>query len=180
MTAVDTVDDTASRSPTVLRLFETHHLRLYQLARRLTGSPTDAEDVVQDTFLGLARGRRPVPSEASEAEAWLVRILINVCRDRWRVQSGRRRLEALHGPADWTPAAINPEAALIAQTAIWKALQVLDPRRRAVVVLHELEGLDAARIARLLGVSQVTVRWHLARGRRELTHALARQEAGTR
>jgi len=48
----------------------------------------------------------------------------------------------------------------------------LPPRRRAVVVLYELEGLATSAIASLLGVTAVTVRWHLAMGRRELTRVL--------
>ena len=45
-------------------------------------------------------------------------------------------------------------------------------RRRAVVVLHELEGAPPARIARLLGLRPATVRWHLSVGRKELARLL--------
>jgi DNA-directed RNA polymerase specialized sigma24 family protein len=52
------------------------------------------------------------------------------------------------------------------------ALQRLAPRRRAIVVLYELEGSAVADIARLLGVTAVTVRWHLSVARREMARAL--------
>ena len=55
---------------------------------------------------------------------------------------------------------------------MWRALDTLAPRRRAVVVLHELDGLAVAAIASLLGISAITVRWHLAIGRRDLTRVL--------
>jgi RNA polymerase sigma-70 factor, ECF subfamily len=55
---------------------------------------------------------------------------------------------------------------------VWRALDVLPPRRRAVVVMHELEELPVSNIASLLGISAITVRWHLSRGRRDLTRAL--------
>ena len=55
---------------------------------------------------------------------------------------------------------------------MWKALDVLSPRRRMVVVMHELEDLDISSIASLLGISSITVRWHLSRGRRELARAI--------
>jgi RNA polymerase sigma-70 factor (ECF subfamily) len=164
----------------LLNLFETHHRRLYVLARRLTRSPNDAEDVVQDTFLRVARSSASLPYESSEAEAWLVRILVNVCRDRWRVQTGRRRLETHFDTPNWTPVPGDPEAALIAQTTIWAALEQLVPRRRAVIVLHELEGLDVPQIARLLRISPVTIRWHLSRGRRELAAAIESGQGGRR
>ena len=164
----------------LLNLFETHHRRLYILARRMTRSQSDAEDVVQDTFLRVAKSSTSVPYESSEAEAWLVRILVNVCRDRWRVQAGRKRLETRFDTPNWTPAAGDPEAALIAQTTIWAALEQLVPRRRAVIVLHELEGLDVPQIANLLRISPVTIRWHLSRGRRELAAAIESLQGGTR
>lgn len=164
----------------LLGLFESHHRRLYVLARRLTASPNEAEDVVQDTFLRVARSSTPVPQTSSEAEAWLVRILVNVCRDQWRVRAARRRLEMRYDTQNWTPAAGDAEAALIAQTTVWGALGQLAPRRRAVIVLHELEGLDFPQIARLLRISPVTVRWHVARGRQELARAINRQEGAAR
>ena len=48
----------------------------------------------------------------------------------------------------------------------------LSPRRRAVVVLHELEGRPSREVARLLGIAEVTVRWHLLAARRELARVL--------
>ena len=52
------------------------------------------------------------------------------------------------------------------------ALNRLPPRRRAILVLYELEGAAIPAIARLLGVSAVTVRWHLSIGRREMARVL--------
>jgi len=56
-------------------------------------------------------------------------------------------------------------------------MATLAPRRRAIVILYELEGTAIGDIASLLGVSPVTVRWHLSRGRRELARAV-RGETG--
>jgi len=58
---------------------------------------------------------------------------------------------------------------------VWRALDSLPPRRRAVVVMHELEELPISEIASLLGIGAVTVRWHLSTGRRELSRALVPQ-----
>jgi RNA polymerase sigma-70 factor (ECF subfamily) len=60
----------------------------------------------------------------------------------------------------------------VAKITVEDALKRLGARRRAVVVLHELEGEPIARIAALLGIASVTVRWHLARGKRELARVL--------
>jgi DNA-directed RNA polymerase specialized sigma24 family protein len=59
-------------------------------------------------------------------------------------------------------------------------LDILSPRRRAIVVMHELEGLEISSIASLLGIRAVTVRWHLLVGRRELRRALGSHFGGSR
>jgi DNA-directed RNA polymerase specialized sigma24 family protein len=62
-------------------LFDAHHDRLYRLARRLTASADDALDLVQETFLKAAKSPNAVPVGATNEEAWLVRVLINIRRD---------------------------------------------------------------------------------------------------
>lgn len=161
----------------IAALFDAHYDRLYRLSRRLTSNADDALDLVQDTFLRAA-GASFIPSGPTNEEAWLVRVLVNIRRDDWRRAANRGRHEAkvdlLARPAS------DPEAQTIARTMVWQALDALHPRRRAVLVLHELEGMNAAAIASLLGISAVTVRWHLSRGRRELTHILAPCTGDTR
>ena len=49
---------------------------------------------------------------------------------------------------------------------------MLPPRCRAIIVMYELEGLAIPAIAALLGISAITVRWHLSVGRRDLARAL--------
>jgi len=154
------------------RLFDRHHARLYRLARRMVRTSDEARDVVQDTFLRAARSPRSIPDGPSHEEAWLVRVLVNICRDGWRKESVRRRL-AGSTPAE--PEIVAPESALIARTTVWRALDALPPRRRAVVVLYEIESTPIPVIAGLLGISSVTVRWHLSVGRRELARFLGSQ-----
>src|SRR5689334_23810671 len=71
-------------------LFEQHQSRLYRLARRMTNNADDARDLVQDVFLRAARTVRSIPEGQASEEAWLVRVLVNVCRDGWRKRAGRR------------------------------------------------------------------------------------------
>ena len=154
-------------------LFDSHHDRLYRLARRLSPSADDALDLVQETFLKAARSPTAVPLGATSEEAWLVRVLINIRRDQWRKTAVRKRHDRdLRPPANVRH---EPEAALVARATVWRALDALTPRRRAVVVMHELEGLTVSAIASLLGVSAITVRWHLSMGRRDLIRTLAPQ-----
>jgi RNA polymerase sigma-70 factor (ECF subfamily) len=156
-------------------LFDAHHQRLYRLARRLSRGADEARDLVQDAFLRAARAPGSVPWGTAAEEAWLVRVLVNLCRDRWRQTATRQRLDR---SAPMMPAAPppDPEAALMARSVVWRALETLDPRRRAVLVMHELEGSPVDVIARTLGVTSVTVRWHLSKGRRELAAAIQGEE----
>jgi RNA polymerase sigma-70 factor (ECF subfamily) len=146
-----------------LRLFDVHERRLFRLARRLSSSHDDATDLVQETFVRVLGSRTPPPVAEREQEAWLVTTMVNLARDRSRRHAVRlaARIETRDDSGD-------PEGQYVARIAVQGALGQLDSRRRAVVVLHELEGLPVARIAELLGIAPVTVRWHLARARKEL------------
>jgi RNA polymerase sigma-70 factor (ECF subfamily) len=151
-------------------LFDAHHARLYRLARRLCNSAEDARDLVQDAFLRAARSPESIPHGAPHEEAWLVRVLINLARDRWRKRAVEKRALPLQSTP--TAPASTPESAVVAHATVWRALTTLAPRRRAIVVMYELEGMEIPAIASLLGVAPVTVRWHLSRGRRELARVL--------
>ena len=151
-------------------LFDAHHDRLYRLARRLAPNADDALDLVQETFLKAARSPTSVPLGLTNEEAWLVRVLINIRRDQWRKTAVRTRYDRDRGRT--TRVDNDQEAVLIARATVWRALDTLAPRRRAIVVMRELEGLTMSAIASLLGISAITVRWHLSVGRRELARAL--------
>ena len=157
-------------------LFDVHHPRLFRLARRLSRSSEDARDLVQETFLRAARAPGSISTGATHEEAWLVRVLINICRDRWRQNAVRTRAR-LSGRLEAEPA-FDPEPHLIAQSLVRQALQALPPRRRAILLMYEIEGTSIPAIARLLGVTPVTVRWHLSIGRREMAKTLGKARNG--
>jgi len=157
-------------------LFDRHGRRLYRLALRLTSEPAVAEDLVQDAFLRAARAPSRLPLEAARAEAWLVRVLINLVRDRFRRQRTRRRASERLQRSERDP--LDLESAVGARADVTAALRRLPTRRRAVLVLHELEELNSAEIARLLGISRITVRWHLSVGRAQLREQFGVAEDG--
>jgi RNA polymerase sigma-70 factor (ECF subfamily) len=158
-------------------LFQAHSDRLYRLARRVTRTSDEARDLVQDTFLRAASALKSVPVGLQSEEAWLVRVLVNIQRDRWRKSAVRTRMNAaLVRATDLV--APDGESALIARADVWRALGLLPPRRRAVVILYELEGLSVSAIASLLGIAAITVRWHLSKGRRDLARILEMRTGG--
>ena len=167
-----TLEDATER---LARLFDLHQRRLFFLARRLAADREEARDLVQETFLRAARSPGSVPGGESGGEAWLVRTLVNLCRDRHRRVAVRERGRSALVEAAEEPAA-HPEDAAVARATVRAALELLSPRRRAVIVLHELEGQPVHDVARLLGVAAVTVRWHLLAARRQLTRVLLQGE----
>lgn len=166
------MDRIAEDEPSVriAALFDAHHQRLYRLARRMARSADDAHDVVQETFLRAARSPGSIPYGATHEEAWLVRVLVNICRDRWRHTAVRTR--AVNEGHVRAAAPVSPEAGILAKAMVEQALAALPPRRRAILVMYELEGAPIPAIAKMLGVTPVTVRWHLSMGRREMAKTL--------
>ena len=148
------------------RLFDLCHRRLFTLARRLTLESEDARDLVQETFLRAARRLDSVPRVDGEAEAWLVRVLINLSKDRQRRLVVRQRHARDAAPREATG---DPEAPSVARATVRSALATLPPRRRACIVLRELEGLSVQEVSQVLGLQAVTVRWHLSAARRQLS-----------
>ena len=148
------------------RLFDRHHLRLHRFALRMTCGDDEALDLVQEAFVRAARDERRIPLDDEHAGAWLVRILVNLLRDRHRRAQVRRAFR-IDPPVqrDFT-------AVVDARTAVRAAIAELPPRQRAIVVLHELEELTVAEIAAELGLAAVTVRWHLAAARKRLAGLL--------
>jgi RNA polymerase sigma-70 factor (ECF subfamily) len=164
----------AAQAERLSTLFDTHFDRLYRLARRLAGNRDAALDLVQETYLRAACSPRAVPAGPSAEEAWLVRVLINIRRDQWRKQTVRDRHDRTARTITAEPADV--ESALVANATVWHALDALSPRRRAIVVMAELEDLPVRSIASLVGISTITVRWHLSRARKELARTLELQQ----
>lgn len=154
-------------------LFEATHQRLFRLGCRMTGDGDAALDLVQETFLRAASHPKQLPDTDPAAEAWLVRVLVNLCQDRYRKSSVRTRLAGRLERGEPLP---SPESSLVARDLVRIALAALPPRRRAILALHELEDLSVREIARMLRVTEVTVRWHLALGRKEMAARLTRKE----
>jgi RNA polymerase sigma-70 factor (ECF subfamily) len=146
-----------------------HQEKVARLAHRLLGwrSGADVQDVVQDVFLAALRHRRRFRGESSLG-TWLSAITVNCCRTHQRRQQ-LRRLLVLRRPSQ--PEAESPASeALASEDAarrVRQAVQALAPRDREVVVLRYFEGLDAAGIAAVTGISKnaVEVRLHRARAR---------------
>jgi RNA polymerase sigma-70 factor, ECF subfamily len=146
--------------------------RARAIAGRMTRTPEDADDLVQDAFLRALERidsfdmRRPFGP-------WFFRLLVNVGNDSYRRQAVRATEPERDdiAAADPTPHQDAENAEI--RRRFEAALDQLPPRQRLIVSSFEVDGMSTEEIATSLGISQVTVRWHLHQGRRALREALA-------
>lgn len=140
-------------------LFREHAPAVHRVAYFLTGSADDAEDVVQDVFIGLPEALRTL-SDPSAFAGWLRRVAARTALMRMR--SERRRRQSTVGDADVVPAPARSETDRL---SIEHAIARLPAELREVFVLKEMEGYKHAEVAGMLGisVSNAEVRLHRAR-----------------
>jgi RNA polymerase sigma-70 factor, ECF subfamily len=156
-------------SPDALaRLFTQHASLVYRVALRLTASEADAEDVVQDVFIGLPEALRGY-QEHGTFEAWLKRVTVRCALMRMR--AGERR-EARHDRLGLEHATHAPPPDLGTRLTLARAIEQLTPALRAVFVLHDVEGYAHAEIAQMLGLRVGTTQVRLFRARALLRAAL--------
>ena len=173
-------------------LLERHRRELQVHCYRMLGSFTDAEDLVQETFLRAWR-HRDQHEPGSNLRAWLYRIATNACTDV--IRSRRRQVPVGGTPAEvpWLqpcPDALldqipdqagGPESATIARETIEltfiTAIQALPPRQRAALVLCAGLGWTAAEAADTLATSVAAVNSALQRARAVLRERLPRDRS---
>jgi RNA polymerase sigma-70 factor (ECF subfamily) len=145
-------------------IYREHGDALMRLAYHLTGSRTDAEDVLHDVFLGLPEALARY-QERGAFPAWLRRVTARVALTRVRV--ARRRREVPLEVA--TPTAQAARAEAIGQRGdLERAIRALPVLLRAVFVLKEVEGLSHAEVAATLGIRVGTSEVRLHRALRKL------------
>ncbi|MFE0368553.1 sigma-70 family RNA polymerase sigma factor [Streptomyces tendae] len=153
-------------------LFEASRNRLASLAYRLLGSAVDAEDVVQDAFLRWQAADRQL---IKVPEAWLTKVVTNLCLDRLRSAQARHERpvgawlpeplldgDPILGPADTFE---QRESVSLAVLTLMESLSALE---RAVYVLREAFSCSHAEVAGILDITESASQQHLHRARRRI------------
>jgi len=144
----------------------------YSLALRLTGNPTDAEDVAQDTYLRAFRALGRFRCDSNVA-TWLYRITTNCASSamaRRRRCAGHEPLSDDHALADDRPDC-DPAARFDAtdrRERLVEALAMLPSKLRSVIVLRDIYDLSHEAIARQLGITETAAKVRLFRAREKL------------
>ena len=163
--------------------------QVYNVALRITGSPEEAEDCVQEAFLRAFSALRGFRGEAAFS-TWLYRVAVNAANDAAR-QRSRQPLSASDladrgsddappdldrvGLHDDTPTN-HPEHALLQEQrrrVVLRAIHSLPEKHRTVVILYDIQGLSYDQIARIIGARVGTVKSRLNRARLTLKDRLA-------
>lgn len=150
----------------------------YCLALRLTGNAAEAEDLAEEALIKAVRG---LPSFRGDCNpgVWVYRIVMNCWKNQLR--SPRlafwRRLRGFYSAGDEELAVDPPDPdpgpelrleGAARGEAFGKALNSLEPRDRAILVLRELDGRSYVDIAEILSLPEGTVRSRLSRAREKL------------
>ncbi len=146
--------------------------RIFNLAYRMTGNRTEAEDMAQDAFLRAYRGLASF-KPGNPFGAWLYRIAVNVCLSQRRQNNPAVEPIDENEAADTTAAVDDVVERRQVQATVQQAILSLPPMYRAVVILYHLEDRSYEDIATMLDLPINTVRTHLHRGRAMLRERLA-------
>jgi RNA polymerase sigma-70 factor (ECF subfamily) len=177
----------AGEEDAFLELIDRHQASMLRLARSFVPSGAVAEEVVQDTWLGVLRGIDRFAGRSS-IRTWLLTILVNRARSTGVSESrsvaigdagpavDASRFGAGGGwmspPQHWVEESHERLSAESMADVIALALEALPQRQREVVVLRDVEGLTAEEVCTTLDLSEGNQRVLLHRGRSRLRQAL--------
>jgi RNA polymerase sigma-70 factor, ECF subfamily len=155
---------------------------MYSAALRLTRNPTDAEDLVQETFLRAYRGFAGF-EPGTNLRAWLYRILMNTFINSYRKRQREPQTISEDEVEDWylyskmvdggaEPSAETSVIEALPDEDVQEALQSLPEQFRTAVLLADVEGFSYKEIAEIMDVPIGTVMSRLHRGRKALEKRL--------
>ena len=159
-------------------LVDRHADGLFRAALSMSPSRADAEELLQETFLGAFKSASRFDGRAG-VKTWLNSILIRQAAKGWRRGSRHRKVKSIQ-PSDQTEHLDDP--ALTSGTSaqqsdqkmdIMAALKQLPSDQQEIIVLREIQGLSYEEIASALGVPRGTVDSRLHRARAELRRRLS-------
>ncbi len=151
------------------QLYAASYRRLLGQLIGVTGSVSEAEDVLQEAFVrALDRPRQLLG--ADNPEAWLRTVAVNLARGRWR--RTQRFLGLAPRLVEEEPFDGDPDGHLV----VLAALRKLPTGQREVIALHHLADLSVEQVADTLGLPTGTVKARLSRGRTALSTLLVEEE----
>ena len=156
-------------------LYREHAPRIYSLACRMTGSPQEGEDLLQEVFLQVHRKLDSFRGDATLG-TWLYRLAMNQCLDFVRSRQARMKMVTDAFEEDGSTDPIAARETPVARLDLERAVERLPQGYRAAFVLHDVEGMDHKQVAEKLGISEGTSRSQVFKARMKLRAFLAGQQ----
>lgn len=156
-------------------LYRAHAPRLYSLLCRMSGSTSDADDMLQEVFLHAHRKLTSFRGDAALG-TWLYRLAMNHCLDVLRGKHAKmaRATDSLDDDGATEPRAHQPLVPTsIDRMDLERAIARLPDGCRTAFVLHDVEGLEHAEVAGALGISVGTSKSQVHKARMKLRALLA-------
>jgi len=141
---------------------------MYKLAAAQLGNKTDAFDVVQDVFLKI-HIKKPQHQSHEHLKAWLIRVVINRCRDY-------NRRAVTHAEFYETSLLSYESKSNELNRDLQEAVDSLPPKYRVVLYLHYYEGYKISEISQMLGVGESGIKKRLVKAREKLKSYLTEEE----
>jgi RNA polymerase sigma-70 factor (ECF subfamily) len=173
----DPLQDTAEGVRAAFGALVAQHSHLvFRIALAITRSPQDAEDVAQETFLELYRGRRWEGIE--DHQAYLARVAWRLAVRRRRPRTGELELDDEMAAPEASP----EQSAMDAQTEAWlhAAIDGLPEKLRQPLALAALSELKLVEVAAILGLPEGTVRRRIHTARQLLKQQMMERKGGKR
>jgi RNA polymerase sigma-70 factor (ECF subfamily) len=159
------------------RIYDSQRAPLFAFLVRLSGSVSVAEDLLQETWLRLARHARSLP-RGTELRPWLFTVARNLylSHRRWSVLDAGRLRELGLRAASSAASPFEDVAANEAQRELEGALAALPLEQREVLLLCGVSGFEPMEAAGILGISPEATRQRLARARARVRDSLRARE----
>lgn len=158
-------------------LYERYHRRTYSLCLRMTGSPTEAEDLTQEVFIQLFRKISSFRGD-SAFSTWLHRLTVNQVLMHFRRRSVKNEKTSEDGeiPEQTVVGSANPNRMqVVDRIALRNAIAELPRGYKSVFLLHDVQGYEHEEVARQLGISVGTSKSQLHKARLKLRGLLIQQ-----
>jgi RNA polymerase sigma-70 factor, ECF subfamily len=157
-------------------LYKAHAGKLFSLASRMLGNPSDAEDLLQEIFLSAHRKLDGFRGE-SALGTWLYRLATNHCLDflRSRASKTRQVTDTLDDDPGWyEPGRRGLAEQTVTKMDLERAMARLPEGCRAAFVLHDVQGLEHREVAEVLGIAEGTSKSQVHKARLRLRAMLQR------
>jgi RNA polymerase sigma-70 factor (ECF subfamily) len=158
-------------------LYQQHAPRLYNLAYRMAGTATDADDLLQDIFLLAYRKVGSFRGESSLG-TWLYRLAMNHCLDVLRSRQSRQEQQTDSLDEDGAaPPQAAPALGAVSRIDLDRAIGRLPRACRAAFLLHDVEGFGHQEVGTILGISEGTSKSQVHKARLRIRAYLTQPRA---